>query len=251
MLLQELLEDPGGDKKSAASEFDRGKALLSSRHWGAAVEAFRAAVKLDPESNCAWFALGYASGEGRAATGTDEEIAAYQQAVRIDPKDASAYTNLGILYATQQKDFPGAEAAFRTAIAAAPTLASAHYNLGNLLEDQHRDYPGAEAAYRSAIAAVPTHASAHFNLGNLLEHHSNDPSGAEAEFRAVLAIRPGDRVARYKIAVAEGRRLDAVGNLGAAAGAWYFKMCGTTLSAIANRGKYSIRVPPMSMGAAQ
>jgi len=95
--------------------------------------------------------------------------AAYRKAIELDPTNAVAHNNLGILLMDVRKDHAGAEAAFRKAIELDPTDAVAHNNLGNLLKNVRKDYAGAEAAYRKAIELDPTDAAAHWNLSTLLE----------------------------------------------------------------------------------
>ena len=54
-----------------------------------------------------------------------------QKAVRLDPKLASGYLQLGILYSDRQ-DFPKAISAYQEAIAANPQLEQAHYRLAQI-----------------------------------------------------------------------------------------------------------------------
>ena len=60
-----------------------------------------------------------------------------------------------------KKDYVGAEEAYRTAIRLDPEDADAHFDLGILLEDVKKDYAGAEEAYRTATRLDPEYANAH------------------------------------------------------------------------------------------
>lgn len=115
---------------------------------------------------------------------------AFRAAIKVDPTEARAYNNLGILLQDVREDYDGAEAAFRTAIKLDPQVASAHCNLGNLLKSVRRDADGAESAYRMAIAVDPLHAKARSNLGNLLMNVRGDFDGAEIAFRQALELDP-------------------------------------------------------------
>ena len=53
----------------------------------------------------------------------------YQEALKLNPKEARAYLGLGRLYAAQDRADDSAEA-FRKAIEMKPKLAEAHFNLG-------------------------------------------------------------------------------------------------------------------------
>jgi tetratricopeptide (TPR) repeat protein len=197
----------GALPKSAESEFARGKTLQGEKRWADAAEAFRAATALDPELGGAWFALGYCAGE-EGGGGADEGIAAYRQAIRINPKHANALYGLGGLLLNKRKDIDGAEAAFRAAVEADPKHANALYGLGKMLvlktertdllktefrmkyRTERKDIDGAEAAFRAAIAADPKHAKAQYSLALLLSNERKDIDGALAANRAAIRIDP-------------------------------------------------------------
>jgi tetratricopeptide (TPR) repeat protein len=65
-------------------------------------------------------------------------------------------------------DMEGAIAAYKEAIRLDPTLTVAHYNLGIAL-NARTDVEGAIASYRRAIQSDPSHAEAHCNLGHALQ----------------------------------------------------------------------------------
>jgi Flp pilus assembly protein TadD len=118
---------------------------------------------------------------------TEKEL---REAIRINPEDAEAHNNLGILLAGQGK-YHEAEKAFREAIRINPDDAEAHNNLGILLSDlgdgetdpekKKQYYQEAEKEYREAIRINPDLAEAHSNLGILLKNQ-----GRYAEARAEL-----------------------------------------------------------------
>ena len=80
-----------------------------------------------------------------------------------DPHYAIAHNNLGIaLY--EQRLLPEAVAAYREAIRLNPDDPKGHHNLGVALYAQE-ELAGAVAAYREALRLQPDYAKAHFNLG--------------------------------------------------------------------------------------
>ena len=83
----------------------------------------------------------------------EAEAAAWREAIRLDPDDADAHLELGIVLA-QMERYGEAEAAYRQAIRLDPGNASAHNSRGLALEAMQR-YPEAEAAYRQAIRLAP------------------------------------------------------------------------------------------------
>ena len=136
----------------------------------------------------------------------EEAIAAYREAIRLQPDYADAHTNLGIALHAQGK-LEEAIAAYRTAIRLQPDDARPTYNLGTALQDQgklgggdrrisHGDPAPARlrprtthnlgtalfeqgkleeavAEYREAIRLQPDSAAAHSNLGYALESRGN------------------------------------------------------------------------------
>ncbi len=70
-------------------------------------------------------------------------------------------------FGTNLKRYDEAEAAYRKAIELNPSDATAYYNLGILLKNLKR-YDEAEAAYRKAIELNPSYATAYSNLAILL-----------------------------------------------------------------------------------
>ena len=96
-----------------------------------------------------------------------EAIAAYQQALELDPGIADAHVNLGRLY--QLTGERGrAEAQYRDAVRLSPEDPVPHFNLGVLLEELGRRDEAAHA-YGQAVSRDPEFADAHCNLGLLLE----------------------------------------------------------------------------------
>ena len=116
-------------------------------------------------------------------------VAAYRQAVALDPLNAKAQCALGVLLDEQRHDFDGAEVAYRAAIAADPAATHALYKLGTLLMNVRRDLDGAEATFRAAIALDPEHAGAQNNLASVLCSRG-DIGGAENALRAAIAADP-------------------------------------------------------------
>jgi tetratricopeptide (TPR) repeat protein len=64
----------------------------------------------------------------------DEAIAEYKEAIKLEPKNASAHYNLSIVY-QKKKDMPAAIAELQTAAKLAPDWPTPHIMLTNLLKD--------------------------------------------------------------------------------------------------------------------
>ncbi|MBL0037863.1 MAG: tetratricopeptide repeat protein [Nitrosomonadales bacterium] len=80
--------------------FAQGVACDNLQKYEEAIEAYRQALRLQPEYADAWYNLGIAYGNlkkyGLATL-------AYEEAVRIEPERASAWFNLGVAYYFQDK----------------------------------------------------------------------------------------------------------------------------------------------------
>jgi predicted O-linked N-acetylglucosamine transferase (SPINDLY family) len=149
-----------------------------------AVAAYRQAVALDPRNAGAYCNLGAAL---RDNGHFDEAIVICRQAIGLDPSCAEAHCNLGVAL-RDKGQLDEAITAFHQAIALKPSYYDAHNNLGNALNDQGQ-LDEAEAAFRRAIALNPNVADAHNNLGNTLKN-KGQLDEAIAAYRQAIALNP-------------------------------------------------------------
>ena len=104
-------------------------------------------------------------------------IAAFEQAVRLDPNYAAAYAQLSRTWVGFADQFSGgaevraaiakARAAADTALKLAPNSSQAHQARSNLLESADMDWRGAEAEAQRALQLAPNDANAKFFLGGI------------------------------------------------------------------------------------
>jgi serine/threonine protein kinase/Tfp pilus assembly protein PilF len=86
-----------GKRNEALAEYHK-YTQFGGKHVGEAIEAYRQAIKLDPQFALAHYYLGKAlhrTNKPRVGTPVDEMIAEYQKAIELDPKIAEAYVDLG------------------------------------------------------------------------------------------------------------------------------------------------------------
>jgi tetratricopeptide (TPR) repeat protein len=126
-------------------------------------------------------------------------MAAYREALTLNPDYAEAHTNLGNAL-WNKGDLAGAMACYRKAIACKPDLVEPHYNLGVTLNVQG-DPAGASAAFRKAIELKPDYAEAHNNLGIALKEQGN-LVGAIAAYEKAIAFKPDLAEPRRNLVIA-------------------------------------------------
>jgi tetratricopeptide (TPR) repeat protein len=110
----------------------------------------------------------------------EQAMAAYQEALKEDPKRADAMRRLAALYDRQGK-FAESEALYRKALALTPNDADLHNSMGYSYYVQSR-FTEAERSLRQAIVLNPDHQKAHVNLGLVLAH-ADRVDEALTEFR--------------------------------------------------------------------
>lgn len=91
-------------------------------------ELIRAHLDRSPDDAGAWYSLGLALGVAGKEEG---ELAAFEEAVKLDPLHARAWNNLGIAY-MRDGLLDRAENAFLRSVRAAPTHANAYFNLARI-----------------------------------------------------------------------------------------------------------------------
>jgi tetratricopeptide (TPR) repeat protein len=132
----------------------------------------------------------------------------YARLLDINPDDAEAHSNYGVLLADLGRH-DEAEAHYQRALEINPDLAEVHYNYGLLLADLGRDE--AEAHYRRALEINSDLAEAHLNYGVLLAELGRRDE-AEAHYKRALEINSdlAEAHLNYGVLLAElGRRDEA------------------------------------------
>jgi tetratricopeptide (TPR) repeat protein len=118
------------------------------------------------ERAAACFAEGATLDTGDASR-DEAAMAAYRQAIALDPTMTAALVNLANIHYSRDRAIE-AEALYEKALAIEPASFEAQYNLGNVLHDSGR-FEAAARCYRGALALDPAYADAHFYLAVTLE----------------------------------------------------------------------------------
>jgi lipoprotein NlpI len=117
----------------------------------------------------------------------DGAIAAYNQAIDLDPKAGEAFFNRGIAKAAHD-DLDGAIADYSQALQVDPTLSAAYYYRG-LARHSKGDLDGAIGDYNQAVQIDPKNAFAFFNRG-LIRMQKDDIDGAVTDSTRALELDP-------------------------------------------------------------
>jgi len=122
----------------------------------------------------------------------DAAIAAYRQALSMDPRSESCAYNLGLTYKAKN-DLDAAAAAFRHALNIEPDMVKSLYMLG-LTEIQRKRNADALTHLNRLIRIQPDFAKAHYLLGTVYQTE-NRPDIAAHHFERFLELDPDDKAA--------------------------------------------------------
>jgi len=116
-----------------------------------------------------------------------EAIEAYRAAADLAPDSAEAMLKLG-LCERRSGNAEHAAASVARAVALAPTNSNAWFVLG-LVQQDKRNFAAAADAYRRALEILPDFAEAAVNLGTC-HQETGDIAAAKAAYRVALQLRP-------------------------------------------------------------
>ncbi|CAK0778574.1 protein O-GlcNAc transferase [Azospirillaceae bacterium] len=179
---------------SAAAWYNYGGLCRRLRRWGEAIAAYRQVTTLQSDNTAAWLALAeIAEHPDQPAFSLIDAEAAFQQALRCDPKSLPALARLGGL-ALLGRRHEQAIAFFDRALA---IMKTAH--LGKTAEALNmrrmrgaafhalRRFVDAAADFEVVATAAPNNAEDQYNFGKA-RHDLKDWTGAEAAYRHALVL---------------------------------------------------------------
>ena len=139
-----------------------------------------------------------AAGNYLKAKRYQEALAAFEQAIQLDPDNASLYNGKGLVL-SELKRYQVALTAYERAIRLDPNYAEAYFNKGNVLDDLEQ-FEEALAAYEQAIRLDPHDADFYNNMGHVL-YELGRYEEALAASKEAIRLDPDNAVAITRMAM--------------------------------------------------
>src|SRR5438105_2423441 len=172
------------DPALADAWLDLARLLDAARRPDEALDALKHLARLRPDCD---HLLGVADGLFKRRH-FREAVDFYRQAIELRPDSADLRNRLSAALLETQ-DPTGAESAARAAIELDPRFARAHFNLGSVLRKTNR-LEEALDAFRKALQIDPNFAQAYTNMAQLLAMLERMDE-AEAAVRRAIELEPG------------------------------------------------------------
>lgn len=121
-------ENSVSDNDKAIKEYNKGTALLGDKNFKKALPYFEKSVKIDPKFAFAWDNIGICQ---RQLGNYDEAIAAYKKSLELDPKGITPLHNLPVAYELK-KDYDNAIIHYENIAKIVPEDPETYYGLGRI-----------------------------------------------------------------------------------------------------------------------
>jgi uncharacterized caspase-like protein/Flp pilus assembly protein TadD len=151
---------PRKSESRAAGLVDEADKMAEDRKWPEAIDAYKLAIRLDPNYAPAYGGLGDAYFNGG---NWEQALLAYKEQVRIAPNDAQAQYDLGYFYNAAGRHGE-AFAPLVKATSLDPTFAEAFYGIGYAYL-RGADFEKSISFLKSAIRLKPDYGDAYYGLG--------------------------------------------------------------------------------------
>jgi tetratricopeptide (TPR) repeat protein len=152
-----------------------GYVYIAQEKFKSASQEFEAAIRLQPRNKQLYLLK---AGVDAERGEHDEAIAACRKALEIDPAYAEAHAMMGQALRWDEKRRGEAIAAYQSAIKANPRFLTCYEPLGELF-DRAGDPKSAEETFKQGLAIDPKHMTCRFALGRLLIKQGRLPEARE------------------------------------------------------------------------
>jgi len=178
----------------------RGAAQVQLKNLSAGRQDFEGARQIGPYDPTVYNSLAFLS---LAENKTDEAMAAFENALRVDATNFVALNGIITQYAKSQQ-LDKAHARVDQALSAYPNVAWLHYLKGQVYGYQ-RNVQGAEGELRRALELNPNYVDAYSALAALFIN-TNQADRAIQEYQKIVAIRPDNAMIYTLIGMLEDAR---------------------------------------------
>jgi tetratricopeptide (TPR) repeat protein len=179
---------------AASAAVTQAEAAIEKQDFATAEKLLLPVVAANPKDATAWYDLGYVY---KATQRRELAVDAYRKSVVAKPSVYEPNLNLALLLA-QKNEFDEAAKHMGAALKLMPSSASGETKSKNWIAlgemKQSLDTQGAIAAFRQAAIFAPKNPEPHLLIAKTLRS-SKDISGAEAEYRQALALDPQSKEA--------------------------------------------------------
>ncbi|WP_422928126.1 tetratricopeptide repeat protein [Singulisphaera sp. PoT] len=186
-------------------------AAYAKKDYDRAIAAYTEAIRLDPGR------AALHNNRAAARLGKKDEAGAlvdYNEAIRLDPENASAYYGRGLVWHSR-KDYDRAIADFDEALRRPPKFSGAYNNRGLAWFDKH-EYDKAIADFNEALRLDPDSPLIYNNRGNCREAQG-DLDRALRDYSEAIRLDPQyvkARGNRARLFASEGKATEALEDLG-------------------------------------
>jgi len=150
--------------------------------FDSAIRDLKTATTIDPQNAAAFYNMGIIYKDERKWSDAAD---AFNSSLRLDPDNPALHYELGNALFEQAK-VAEAQAEFDKALKIDPKLYKAHYRLGVVYQAQDK-LREADAEYRKAIEANPRFVPPYLKLGNMYLDNDDDKQAAQVCQNAILA----------------------------------------------------------------
>lgn len=224
------------DETSAEPHYNSGVVHhYDLRNEEMAMRAWQQALAVDPDHVAS---LGQMAAARRRQGQYEEAASLWRRTIQLDPQNADAFYNLGLVFGHDLDDSETALAFWRQTTVLDSLHWNAHYNIAftlynsgayqqsltywqqaaDLRPDNAQSHSGlgsvykalgqhaeAVASWQRSVQLEPGYVTAHLNLGLIYLHQLQQPEKARTHLHQVLALRPGHPQAVQIKAVLEGK----------------------------------------------
>jgi tetratricopeptide (TPR) repeat protein len=189
-------------KSEAQQKLELGLSLAKQGRSTEALAAFREAVRLNPDLTEAQFSLGVLLAR-QGKPGYSEAMQHFLEVLRLEPHDVDALINVSNLLETEG-DLTASVAAMQKAVSFASEKTELYIMLGQK-QDKAGQYPDAVESFRAALKSGRPLPRAHFGLGMALKHLRRFDEAAP-ELETVLRLTPDDPLAHFELGAVESEQ---------------------------------------------